>query len=158
MGNCRWPQCSNSALDGKFYCIRHLQGADNKKTRPKHTRKIGEWMSDLFMVVGPALLILLFLLAPFMSKAQVETFTYKAEIGHEVYEFKVYGDGEHLIGAEYTIKVRGKVVEKGFGTSPKDNFYVKTEDGILTKDGILSYRSIGKLDFFYACIPISSKK
>lgn len=158
MADCKWPECPNKALDGKVYCVRHLQGADKSKTRPKHTRTIGEWMSDLFTIVGPALLILFFLLAPLLSKAQTETFTFKAEIGQEVYEFKVYGDGESLIGAEYTIKIRGKVVERGFGTTPKDNYYVKTENGILTKDGILTFRNIGKLDFFYACLPVSKVK
>lgn len=146
--------CNREALPNKVLCKDHIHGTDPKKGRVKH----GYHVSDLLTLVGPALLILFFLLAPLLSKAQVETFIFKAEIGQEVYEFKVYGDGESLIGTEYTIKVRGVIVEKGFGTSPKDNFYVKTEDGILTKDGILSYRSIGKLDFYYACIPISSKK
>jgi hypothetical protein len=146
--------CNRAALPNKVLCKEHIHGADPKKGRIKH----GYHVSDLSIIIGPALLILFFLLAPLISKAQGETFTYKAEIGAEVYEFKVYGDGESLIGAEYTIKVRGVIVEKGFGTSPKDNFYVKTEDGVLTKDGILSYRNIGRLDFYYACIPISSKK
>lgn len=158
MAECRWPKCPNKALDDKVYCVRHLQGADKSKTRPKHTRTVGEWMSDLFMVVGPALLILLFISLLMTPLSAQDTFNIEVKLGCEVHSYTIHGDGESLIGIEYTIKIRGKVVERGFGVSTSPVYYVRTEEGVLTQAGFLTYRILPKLNFYWACLPIKFKK